>query len=115
MSKFLFKVLHSNIAEVRSTAADQFLLIATRCSGEHQPIRFFITLLFTVLVMVIFNILLSTLVEMYHFKLDLSFIGHNSYGSSRAIFRIFSVTNEAVEFCSSLQFESKHGRKFTKH
>ena len=64
MSKFQFQVLHSNIAEVRSTAADQFLLIATRCSGEHQPIRFFITLLFTVLVMVIFNtnILLPTLV-----------------------------------------------------
>ena len=42
-------VLMSNVRDIRLTAADQFLLIATRCSGEHQPIRFFITLLFTVL------------------------------------------------------------------
>ena len=37
----------SNVNEIRSTATDQFLLIATRCSGEQHPIRFFITLLFT--------------------------------------------------------------------
>ena len=41
--------LMSNYREIRITAADQFLLIATRCSGEQHPIRFFITLLFTVL------------------------------------------------------------------
>ena len=40
-------VLMSNVNEIRSTATDQFLLIATRCSGEQHPIRFFITLLFT--------------------------------------------------------------------
>ena len=40
-------VLMSNVHEIRLTAADQFLLIATRCSGEQHPIRFFITLLFT--------------------------------------------------------------------
>ena len=34
---------------IRSTGADQFLLIATRCTGEQHPIIFFITLLFTVL------------------------------------------------------------------
>lgn len=39
----------SNVHEIRLTAADQFLLIATRCSGQQNPIRFFITLLFTVL------------------------------------------------------------------
>ena len=42
-------VLMSNVREIRVTAADQFLLIATRCSGEQHTIRFFITLLFTVL------------------------------------------------------------------
>ena len=42
-------VLRSNVKEVRLTSADQFLLIATRCSGEQHPIRFFVTLLFTVL------------------------------------------------------------------
>ena len=41
--------LMSNVTEIRQTSADQFLLIATRCSGEQHPIRFFITLLFTVL------------------------------------------------------------------
>ena len=39
----------SQVRGIRLTAADQFLLIATRCTGEQQPIRFFVTLLFTVL------------------------------------------------------------------
>ncbi|XP_031549243.1 probable ubiquitin carboxyl-terminal hydrolase FAF-X isoform X2 [Actinia tenebrosa] len=34
---------------VRYSAADQFFLMATRCSNGHRPIVFFITLLFTVL------------------------------------------------------------------
>ncbi|EDO35056.1 predicted protein [Nematostella vectensis] len=34
---------------VRFSAADQFFLLATRCSPGHRPIIFFITLLFTVL------------------------------------------------------------------
>ena len=43
-------VLLNRVRNIRLTGADQFLLMATRCSGEpQQPIRFFITLLFTVL------------------------------------------------------------------
>ena len=43
-------VLLNKVRSIRLTGADQFLLMATRCSGEpQQPIRFFITLLFTVL------------------------------------------------------------------
>ena len=43
-------VLLNKIRNIRLTGADQFLLMATRCSGEpQQPIRFFVTLLFTVL------------------------------------------------------------------
>ena len=45
-------VLMSNVNEIRSTATDQFLLIATRCSGEQHPIRFFITLLFTQVILI---------------------------------------------------------------
>ena len=43
-------VLLTKIRNIRLAGADQFLLMATRCSGEpQQPMRFFITLLFTVL------------------------------------------------------------------
>lgn len=42
-------VLLSKVRSVRATAAEQFALIATRCSNEHTPIRFFTSLLFTVL------------------------------------------------------------------
>lgn len=42
-------VLLSRVRGIRLTSAEQFILIATRCSGEQQPLRFFTTLLFTVL------------------------------------------------------------------
>ena len=41
--------LMNNVKGIRQTAAEQFHLIATRCSGDQHPIRFFTTLLFTVL------------------------------------------------------------------
>lgn len=42
-------VLLSNSRLIRMTAAEQFILIATRCSAEPQPLKLFLTLLFTVL------------------------------------------------------------------
>uniref|UniRef100_T1IZS4 ubiquitinyl hydrolase 1 n=1 Tax=Strigamia maritima TaxID=126957 RepID=T1IZS4_STRMM len=42
-------LLLSKNRSVRVSAAEQFLLIATKCSGGQQPLIFFITLLFTVL------------------------------------------------------------------
>ncbi|KAG1670256.1 putative ubiquitin carboxyl-terminal hydrolase FAF-X [Nymphon striatum] len=42
-------LLLCKIRNVRQSAAEQFVLIATKCSNGHQPLVFFITLLFTVL------------------------------------------------------------------
>lgn len=42
-------VLLIDCPPIRVTAAEQFALIADKCSGEQQPLRFFQTLLFTVL------------------------------------------------------------------
>ncbi len=38
------------VRAIRFSTAEQFFLIATRCSHGHRPLIFFITLLFTVLV-----------------------------------------------------------------
>ncbi len=42
-------VLLSPHRALRQTAAEQFALVATRCSGEQQSLRFFTSLLFSVL------------------------------------------------------------------
>jgi ubiquitin carboxyl-terminal hydrolase 9/24 len=42
-------VLVSKVRAIRHCAADQFGLIATTCSDQHHPVRFFTTLLFTML------------------------------------------------------------------
>lgn len=40
---------------IRCSTAEQFFLIATRCSHGHRPLIFFITLLFTVLVVSVYR------------------------------------------------------------
>ena len=39
-----------SVRAIRFSTAEQFFLVATRCSHGHRPLIFFITLLFTVLV-----------------------------------------------------------------
>ncbi len=41
--------LLSPVRSIRATAFEQFTLIATRCAGDHGPLRFFTSLLFSVL------------------------------------------------------------------
>ena len=46
----IFSFSFSSFRAIRFNTAEQFFLVATRCSHGHRPLIFFITLLFTVLV-----------------------------------------------------------------
>ena len=59
LSRFYFSFLL--FRAIRFSTAEQFFLVATRCSQGHRPLIFFITLLFTVLVVSLWNMQMGLL------------------------------------------------------